>query len=231
MFFLRLFSLCIGVSLLGLNFAGFLVPLRNSAIYQEQQTSFKEDIVLTEEQLYNAVIREGQSDEEYVIKVNDAVNKGIAHYWEDEGINKYNLRIPVQENYLLFFLTCIHVYPTLFDKYEYCNYKKVVKRGVGLCSQQAIIVSEILKEHSIDSKIIDLGGHVVATAQVDKVNNIWWVVDPDYGVVVRHDVKEIERSPEIISTYYVAKGYDLETVSRLIEVYGKEGNKEFTGGG
>ena len=63
----------------------------------------------------------------------------IAHYWRDEGINKYYLRIPFWENYLLYIASYID--PEEYLKYEFYDYRRAIERGVGLCSQQAIIVS------------------------------------------------------------------------------------------
>lgn len=121
--------------------------------------------------MYNRIVRKDESNEEYIVKLNNAINKGIAHYWADEGILKYNIRIPIYENYLLFLAS--YTSPRLFRKYEYCNYRKAVERGIGLCSQHAIIISKILEENGINSKIIGLSGHVVTMAQIHKENNSW----------------------------------------------------------
>ena len=57
------------------------------------------------------------------------------HKQQDEGI-------PIYENYLLFIAS--YRYPDEYLKYEFVDYRKAIERGIGLCSQQAIIVSEIL---------------------------------------------------------------------------------------
>ncbi len=216
----------IGLILIGLNITGFFVPLRNPDIYQEPNTPFKDDITLAEKQLYEIIEKkEDESNEKYVVRLNEAINKGIAHYWDDSGINEYSLRIPIYENYLLFFAS--YIAPPPYSKYEYCNYRKAIERGVGLCSQHAIIISAILEEKNIGSKIIELpilSRHVVAMAQVNKENNTWWVLDPDYGVVIKHDILEIEKNPQIIREYYTEKGYDAKTVNKLIKTYGQEGS-------
>ena len=98
-----------------------------------------------------------------------------------------------------------------------------------MCSQHAIIISEILKAKGIESKIIGLDGHVVATALVNKTNNQWWILDPDYGVIVPHDIKQVEENPSIIQGYYSSAGYSIKTNGKIINIYEKSGNKIIDG--
>lgn len=211
-----------GIFLIVLNIIGMLTPLRNPDIYNEKRVGFQDDITLTEEQVYDILAKPYSTDEEFIRRVNDTVNKGIAHYWSDEGIEKYNLRVPIYENYMLFARSFIS--PTYYKRYEFSNYKKALERGVGLCSQQAVIVSGILSEHRIKTEIVGLSGHVVLMAQVDSETNTWWVLDPDYGVVIEHDIWTIQENPEIIRSYYYEKGYDSRRVNRLVEIYDSNGN-------
>lgn len=212
----------IAIILLSFNVAGLFIPLRDSNIYSEKSTLFKNDITLTEKQLLRLLERRETSNEIFVEKVNNTINKGIAHFWLDEGITKYNLRVPIYENYILFLAS--YVFPDSFKKYEFCNYRKAIERGVGLCSQHAIILSTILEKNGIATKIIGLSGHVVVMAEVDEYNDIWWVLDPDYGVLIKKNMQQIENDPKLILKYYIQKGYDLKTALELERIYGKEGN-------
>jgi len=212
----RAFAFCIGLLLLVLNLAGLFIPLRNPALYKEPRRY--QGTTLTEEQVQEAGARRNEPIESYVVRLNNAVRQGTVHYWDDDGINKYRLRVPPWENYLLFIAG--YLKPNEYRKYEYCNYAKAISRGVGFCSQRAIIVSEILKENGVDSRIIGLEDHVVAMAQVDQGNDVWWVVDPDFGVVIDHDIDAINKTPEIIKSSYAAAGYDEETIGNLLRTYG-----------
>lgn len=218
---IKIIACVIGLSLIAVNIAGFFLPLRNPSIYKER-TEFENDITLTEDELLEAIKRRDETVEVYVERLNEAINKGIAHYWKDEGIDKYNLRVPIYENYLLFIASYIR--PLDFEKYEFFSYKKAIERGVGLCSQHAIIISEVLKAHGINSRIILLTGHVVVMAQVDKKKDVWWIVDPDFGVVIKHNIATIEESPEMVRILYSEKGYDTKIVDQLVKAYGKDGN-------
>lgn len=217
------------VALILINLLGLFIPLRNKEIFNEKDTRFKQDITLTEEQVFRAIDEDIFDKKSYVKTITQTISKGIAHYWHDEGIDKYNLRIPFYENYLLFIAS--YIIPKHFLKYEFMDYRRAIDRGVGLCSQHAIIIAEVLKEKGIYSRVICLSGHIVATAQVDNENNEWWVVDSDYGVVIPHSIDSIEKRTEIISPYYREHGYDESVISKLIKIYGKEGNMLFGGKG
>lgn len=204
------------------NIVGLFIPLRNADIYTEKNTFFKNDINLTQEELIKELDLKEDSDKAFVLKANKVVNEGIAHFWLDEGIDKYNLRVPFYENYILNIFS--YLSPSSFEKYQFCDYNKAIERGVGLCSQHSIILSKSLELNDIDSKIIGLAGHVVVMAKVDKANDIWWVLDPDYGVAIEHNINEIEKDPTLIGPYYTKKGYTTEEINKLIEIYGKSGN-------
>jgi hypothetical protein len=204
-----------GFCLLIINIIGLFISLRNESIYQE-----KAGINLTEKELYQRINGTVTNKKEYITNLNKAVHKGIAHYWRDEGINKYNLRIPFYENYLLFIAS--YLSPEEYLKYEFYDYRRAIERGVGLCSQQAIIVSEILLEKRIPSFIIGLSGHVVLRAQVDADRDEWWVLDPDYGVAVPHDIEIIENNPKIIRSFYAQAGYKQKTIASLGKIYEKK---------
>ena len=207
----------LGFCLFIVNIAGLFISLRNESIYKERA-----GINLTEKELYQRINKTVTDKKEYITNLNKAVHKGIAHYWRDEGINKYNLRIPFYENYLLFIASYLD--PEEYLKYEFYDYRRAIERGVGLCSQQAIIVSEILLEKSIPSFIIGLSGHVVLRAQVDANRDQWWVLDPDYGVVIPYDIDIIENNPKIIRPFYTQAGYKLKTIALLEKIYEKKGN-------
>lgn len=214
----------LGLSLLGINTVGLFIPLKNPAIYNEQKTGSINDTTIT----YDEAMRQLktvplQDVKQYVKSINEIINRGIAHYWEDSGIKKYNLTIPLHENYILYALS--YVYPD-YKKYEFCQYKKALERGVGLCSQQAIAITDFLNRKGIETRIVSLGGHVVATAKVDEKNNEWWVLGPDLNVVIPYSIEKLETSPDIVRSYYrgkIDKNIGL-TEEQIAEIYGKEGN-------
>ena len=149
-----------------------------------------------------------------------------------EGIAKYNLRVPVWENYLLF--AASKVKPERYSRYEFSNYKKNMERGVGLCSTHSIIAKGILNDNGIEAELIDLAGHVVVRAKV--AENSWYIIDPTIGgIVIPYDLSEIEADPEIIRPFYQNRLHlyreapsHFDSNNDLVKYYGKEGNHVYT---
>jgi hypothetical protein len=211
-----------GWLLIAVNLAGFFIPIRDVGIYTELRNGFRDDILLTEKEFYQRIERHGESDAEFARKVTEAVSHGIAHN------NMYRYRkMPFYRNYLLALSRhALFVWRwargTLNDPnkppvyhYIFSDWRKAVARGVGLCAQQSDIVAGILTENHIPSKIMSLGGHVVASGEIDQEGKTWWILDPDYGVVIPHDLHTIENQPSLIRPYYAAKGYDAATINHL----------------
>lgn len=69
-----------------------------------------------------------------------------------------------------------------------------------------------------------MGGHVVVS--VDGGQGNYWLLDPDYGVVIDKNIQEVENNPEIIKQYYA--NHNDETINSLVGIYGKENNKMFS---
>lgn len=208
-----------GALLMALNVVGLFIPLRNAAIYDEPETLFPDDITLTADELLAEVDADPSDRPAYLRRVNDAVRRGMAHYWDADGAERYRLHVPLWENYLLW--AARWVYPPVFARYEFSRHDKAIERGVGLCSQHAIVVAGLLGERGIPARIVGLDGHVVATADAGDGN--WWILDADYGAVIPHDLAAIERNPQFVRRYYAGKA-DAATVDDLVRFYGPEGN-------
>jgi prepilin-type processing-associated H-X9-DG protein len=215
-------SFGLALALILLNIIGIFISLRNDAIYSEK-LPYNFGIKYTEEQFYkelDGLEKSTMSDSVWVIKSTRLVTDGMAHYWEEEnGIKKYNLTLPIYENYILYFLSFVH--PRI-ERFEFVEWKKIIERGVGECSGHAIVQSEILNKNGITSNIAMLDGHVVVTSEVG--NHKWITSDPDLGVAIPYSISEIEQDVSKITPYYKAEGYDDKTIEWLKGIYGKEGN-------
>ena len=209
-------ALLIGVVLLGINAAGLVLPLQHPELHTEKGTILKDQVVITEEQFYKKVQRGDESIPEYATQLNEAVHQRLIYYeWGKENGAKY-WRLPIHENYLIyFFRQVLYLYRWIRDElvvpgrapvsvYEFSNYKKVVERGIGLCAQHAVVVCSLLQKNNIACKMVMFDNHVVVTAQVDPRNNVWWLLDSDFGVVVPHDLNKIILNPDIAAPYYRA---------------------------
>jgi len=131
-------------------------------------------------------------------------------------------------NFILFISS--YILPNEFEKYEFVDYHQALQRGVGICSQFAIVETSILNEKGIPARIIGLDGHVVLEAQVDPGSNAWWVFDPDYGVVIQKNIDLVEKDTGLIAPYYRSAGYDPQTIKLLEQMYAPPGNVKYAPG-
>ena len=216
----------LGLFLFGLNLAGLFLPLRGPGL-EEEKTLFKDDITISaEEALSELSRRPGEPVEDYVNRAVLAVNRAMAHHWSERDRDKYRLRVPARENYLLWLQAFLD--PDRYRLYEFADYRKAIERGLGLCSQQVLALAGALEENGVEAEIIVLGGHVVARVKVE--DGRWITADPDYGLVIPHDVFELSARPHLVRRYYRGveemyregvKGYSAD---ELAEIYGPEGN-------
>ncbi|MDP6041898.1 MAG: hypothetical protein QGG64_25345, partial [Candidatus Latescibacteria bacterium] len=191
------------------------MPLRHPDIYQLKPG---DGLLLTESQFYDRAQRKQEETPlAYATRLNSIVHNGIASY--GNAIDRINGQIPIYKNYLLFFAG--YIYPQLYRPYEFCNYQKAIERGLGICSQQSIILTEILRKNNIPAHIVGLSGLVVATAQIDPTQNTWWILEPYYDKIIPYDLTEIEHKPELVRPYYAS----LPNVNTLVETYAAPGNR------
>ena len=212
-----------------MNIVGCFTSLRNDDIYNVKDKHWDIEcpsgISLTEDKFHEELDKifnnNTLNDSAKVTQTCDLVERGLVHYWFDEKRKEYNLTIPVYENYILWGMQFIN--PLMFEKYQMLDWRRTIERGVAICSQSAIAVSEILNENGIESQIVKLDGHVVSRAKVG--NNRFFIIDPDFGVTLPYDLDVIQNNVEIIRPFYEAKVCDASDMRRLIDVYNPAGNK------
>lgn len=211
----------VGLFLLTVNVVNFFIPLKNPKVYNKKLDFPFNTTISYKEALAQLEKLDKNDKKEYVTKANEIFNREIAHYWKDKGIKKYNLRVPFYENYFLFSLSFI--FPDEFQKYQFCNYQKALERGVGLCSQLAIAITDFLNKKGIETLMVGLDGHVVATTKVGE--NEWWIIDPDFDVVIPYDLKFLEKNSDIVKEYYRDRlASDGVSEAEIADLYGESGN-------
>jgi hypothetical protein len=215
----------LGVFLFSLDLLRFVFPLRSEELYR-QPLRFPDKIVLSpDEALKKIEVAKNLPDKEFAIEINGIIHNSIINYWGDDKKNLYRIQVPIFRNYILYFLS--RVTPRIYDKYEFCDYRRAIIRGVGFCSQQTLAMQDVLREKGIPSTPTGLDGHVVLSVEIDKMRKEYWVFDPNYDVIIEHSLKEIENTPEIIRPYYQKRGYDEKSIDYLISIFGPEGNIEY----
>ena len=221
--------LLIGLFLLGINIYGLFKTMRNPAVYSEEKTLRNRinDITIKYPDILEMLKRKDhESDQDFAFRINKVVNDGFVHYWKEAGIEKYHLRVPAWENYLLYLASYIN--PQKYKTYEFSNYKKNLERGVGLCSTHSTIVKGVLLDNGIKAELMDVGGHhVVVRAELN--SNAAHILDPDFGIVVPYDTAAISANPELVrkaysnmASLYYPDAKDPYTPDILVDIFGKK---------
>ena len=221
--------LFIGLILLAINIYGLFKTMRNPAVYSEEQSLRNRinDISIQYPEILDMLKRKDhESNVDFAVRINKVVNDGFIHYWKDAGIEKYHLRVPVWENYLLNLASTIS--PKKYRRYEFSQYKKNLERGAGLCSTHSTIVKGVLLDNGIKAELMDVGGrHVVVRAEFNDTTA--YILDPDFGVVVPHDTAAISANPELVrapysnlAALYYPDAKDPYTTDLLVEIFGKK---------
>lgn len=192
--FVTLFAL--GSILLLINVFGLFKSLRNEDLYSEV-TPYKDDISIRFEDAKTQWKRgANELERDYAARMTMLINHSMAHYWRDEGIKKYHMRVPLWENYIL----TIKQWINGDKKYEFRNYRKVIERGVGICSQPCIGLQNLLIENGIEADLWDLKQHIVVGVRFK--DGIEYTLDPDYGYVIPLGMDQLQSNPAIIREAY-----------------------------
>jgi hypothetical protein len=182
-----------GTTLLLINLIGFALPLRSPDLATAETQFGPDDLTLSyREALHLATRRDNEPNRAFVKRATTAINQGMAHAWTP---GTYNLHVPITENWLLWSLGQIH--PS-FQLWEFSSHHKALERGVGLCSQHAIVLNGLLQAQGLRSEIVSLGQlHVVNRVEI--APGEWIIADADKGVLLP-DLNNI--TPEVVSLHY-----------------------------
>ena len=181
---------------------------------------FINDVSLSYEETLNGVQKiDRESEKEYAARLTRVIAQGLAHInWNKYDNTRYNQLIPIWENYFLYFMGKFSGIPE-FKRYHYSNYQKSLKRGIGICGDAAMIMSQLLDKQDIKNQILTFPGHVVVAAQFDGKE---FMFDPDFGVALVNSPDKIHDSPWIVNKYYKQQKYSDREIRNLNAVYGNE---------
>lgn len=218
----RTLLFAIGCLLMALNLAGLALTMRPADLAQAGLAPG--DLRLSHAELLAQVPRRpGEPGRAYIYRLTTALSDGMAHYW-GESVDRYRLRVPAWENYLLYAASFVR--PDLYRKYEFARPDKAMERGVGLCSQQSVILATLLRREGLDAQLQHLEGHVVVRVR-DEAGRTF-LADADYGTVIPHEIAVVERRPELVRRFYDAARTRPSDIAALVAIYGAPGNREST---
>ncbi|MEO9945221.1 hypothetical protein [Paraglaciecola sp.] len=214
---LSLICIVMGTSLLAVNVYGLFQDVRPSII-ETEPLRFPNDLSLNYEQAMKHI--EALPDEDhsqYAIRMTDVISQSLAHiHWNEEyDVTRYNQLIPIWENYFLYFMGKYSGIPE-YEKYHYANYQRSLKRGIGICGDASMVMSQLFDQQGIPNQILSFPGHVIVTAEIDGEEKLF---DPDFGVTLPYSPAEIKDSPTQIYQHYIDKGYSLREIKGLMRAY------------
>ena len=214
--------LLIGIILLLINLYGIIFPNDYRKIlsqkYHKNVLSYNEVIKKIDESYLKY-----RKSKKFLKQAVKFYNEGIFYVWPT---NNEFTTIPLRENFILYFL---HYFDYIFYKYHLTNipdafskfethyYEKALRRGFGICSQNAEGLADLLyKRYGIETHIIGLLGHVILEA---KINNKNFLLDPSVGLFIPMNLEEAENNLSGIKNLY-----KFTTHPELAVFFNKEGN-------
>jgi sugar transferase EpsL len=213
----------VGAVLLAVNGVGLLAPLRSPHLRAEL-TPFPENLTLSAgEAAKQAPRRPAETDTQYIGRLTDVVHRGMGHFWPDTAPERFNIHLPVEENYLLFLGGLVR--PDIYKRYQLLDPHRALARGVGRCSQFALVLDGLLEKNGVRARVVGLSGHVVVEAYTGTGDRL--VADTDYGVVMPYSIATLEATPTLAEPYYSTLRFRhrVGTVPapELARMYGPEG--------
>ncbi|MFZ8198281.1 hypothetical protein [Alteromonas portus] len=205
---MRLFStvsFLVGLTLFGLNLYGLTKSLRPEGLNPEVLRFSQNDLTLSKNEFFSDSLRlNSESDYEYATRLTYVISNGMAHvHWERFEPSVFHQTVPVWENFILFLMGKYSGIPE-FERYHFTIPEKSIERGVGLCGDASMLLSELLNREEIENSIITIPGHVMVQVTIDGKKTL---LDPDFGVVLQQDVESYLADPNLLETEYNLSGF------------------------
>lgn len=218
--FLAYVLFALGLALMCLNLYGLTQSVRRPGLGVDDHAllRFIPDEVWSYEQSMQAVVDLKKLPEEKAVpEAVSVIKQSLVHpEWFEVDPVEYRQLVPSWENYFLYLLGRYSGLPQ-FERYHYSDYRRSIRRGIGVCGDASIVLSSILDELGIDNDILLFSGHVIVEYQTP--DGTRRLADPDFGVMLRADLKELVENPSIISADYLNAGYSRREVNSLLRSY------------
>jgi hypothetical protein len=208
----------VGIVSILINLYGLTKDIR-SADLANAPMRFENDLTIDFTHALNELsLRTNESSRDYATRVTTVIAGALAHIkWDKEiDTSKYHQLIPIWENYFLYFMGIYSGIPE-YEKYHYADYKRSLKRGIGICGDASMIMSQVLNQVGIDNKIIAFPGHVIISAQVNEGSDM--LFDPDYGVAMPLALANAGQASGAIIKAYSKQGYSLAEAESMAKRY------------
>lgn len=215
---LAMLLLTVGALLLAINLYGLTQTLR-PAFDEKSQFRFPNDFPLPIKEAKSGLLkRPGEGEREYAERLTVHVAQSVAHIeWLSEyDLDRYHQRVPLWENFILHFMGRFSGIPE-YERYHYSDYDKALERGVGVCGDVSIILSEVLREQGINAQIVSYPGHVVVAARFADGEEI--LLDPDFGVILPFGTGQLPNGQREVRRRYLEAGYRSRDADIMQSIY------------
>lgn len=215
--------LIISILLMSINIFGLFQDLRPEGLVPEVLRFKENDLLLSIDEFKQGVLRlENESEEDYAERLTHVIADGMAHiHWQRYSPDEYHQRVPIWENYILFAMGHLTNIPE-YRRYHFSDPMKSIERGIGLCGDASILMSQLLDSNGIDNQIVSMPGHVIVEASLPSGKRIF---DPDFGVSLSSEAKYYESRPSELVAYYEKEGFFNNgelLIARNLAKYGPE---------
>lgn len=210
-------SLTIGVLLLVTNIFGLFKSIEPNEFDPAELRFSRDSSYSYQKALSDIQKRPEESNFEFADRVTSNISRRLTHieWLAISDTSKYNQLIPIWENYLLYFMGKYSGIPE-YKKYHFANYKRSLKRGIGVCGDASMILSQVLNKHQIENTILTYPGHVIVSANISGEEKLF---DPDFGVTIPTNTAELVEKPNLVKTFYKERGYPTEDSDWLSSTY------------
>lgn len=213
-------TLCLagGSVLLLINIYGLTQDLAPASITVDHLRFKEKDVTMSRSSFFENLPRKtGESDSEFAERLTYAIAATIAHiHWLDYPPAQFNQRVPIWENYILYFMGRFSGIPE-YERYHFASPEKSIERGIGICGDTSMILSQLLAREGIANKIITIPGHVMVEADFGHYKRL---LDADFGIALNRDVDFYRVNPAVLIEEFNQAGfiYDAESfIARSIQ--------------
>lgn len=208
------------VSLLALNVFGLTSSIRMEGLdtVDSSLVRFRNDGYMS----YRQSIKQLDSIAElattaYAIDATKIVRNSLTHVrWKSVDAREFRQLIPAWENYFLFLVGSFSGLPQ-FERYHFVDLNRSLERGIGICGDASMVMSQLLDRKNIKNEIVSFDGHVINQATLDNGKQI--LLDADFGVVMDFDLETLIRDPDKAASFYENEGFREWEVRALLRIY------------
>ncbi|MFT6087123.1 MAG: hypothetical protein ACI9DS_001586 [Glaciecola sp.] len=214
------FILVISGGLMLLNIYGLTQDLRPKNLTADVLRFGERDVQLSKDDFFKLIEKNHQeSSIEYAKRVTRVIADGTAHLeWESHDPVSFHQLVPAWENWIIFLMGKYSGIPE-YERYHFSNPYKSIERGIGICGDASIVMSQMLEKNGIEAQILTFPGHVVVTANIDTQQ---FIFDADFGVVIPSSAEQLNKDVGVLRGLYSSQGHP-ESDDRFFEyTYSKE---------